>query len=172
MTPRKNLIILCCILTAATYLLSPKFSFKSPTAKIGVSSIGLSVKTPTDRQAERLTRLLGVNLTDFNTVCRAADRNGCYGDDFYLLLAIWRSEKGGPGFEFGIRKKGCNNLDCQAGEAAFKIMKYRKLSTISTGNPQEDFITFLAQSYCPEDKINWVKNVKFWYNKIKTEIEK
>jgi len=100
---------------------------------------------------------------------RAAERNGCYGDDYLILLAIRRAENGGPGRQFGIMDKRANTLDLQAAWCACSIVKARKRWN-DAGRP-EGFIQFMGRRYCPPDanplNKNWVKNVQYWYHRYK-----
>lgn len=113
---------------------------------------------------------------EYNTIKKAANRNNCFDDNFIILLAIRKSENGGPGKELGIMNKAAYNLDKQAAWAACTIIKNR--DRWNKTDKKIDFITFLGSKYCPtvgknlnsdEKRLNkyWVKNVKTWYNKIK-----
>ena len=127
------------------------------------------------------TRLVGQFCADeYRIIKRAADRNGCRGDDFVILLAIRKAENGRAGCEFGVKHPRAweTNLDTQAGWAAATIVKNRKrfnLTTHSTGSGQagrEGFINFLADRYCPaendaEGNVNFKSNVKFFYSKYR-----
>lgn len=104
---------------------------------------------------------------DLEIIRRAAQRNGCLGDNFSLLLAIRKAEQGSPGNEFGVR--GVRGLDKQAGWAAASIIKSRRRWN-AAGRPK-DFISFLGNRYCPSDahplNKHWIKNVKFFFKKFK-----
>jgi len=104
----------------------------------------------------------------------AAERNGIkFGsDEWYLLLAIRKSENGGPGKEFGVTHPRAwgTDLDTQAGWAAATITKSRFRWRVA-GRPSE-FIYFLADRYCPKEcdrvgHINWKKNVTYWFERLK-----
>ena len=109
----------------------------------------------------------------------AALRNDCKGDNFFILLAIRKSEEGPPGNEFGVKTPYAKdtNLNKQAGAAAFEVVKYRKL-WMEEDRP-EPFIKFMGDRYCPttgnltekekELNKNWIPNVTFWYKKLKPE---
>lgn len=118
---------------------------------------------------------------EFYTILMAADRNKCYGDDFIILLAIRLAENGDK-YAFGIKHPKCDRimdsrpsetLDIQAGWAAATVVKNRQ-RWISKGK-DNDFIKYLGGVYCPIDdkndtqglNINWIPNVKYFYNKIK-----
>ena len=101
----------------------------------------------------------------------AANRNKCTGDLFYILLAIRKAENGAKGIEFGVMhpKAKDTNLDTQAGWAAATVVKnYQRW--IKAGKPK-GYIEFLGDRYCPptahELNKHWVRNVKFWYRKLK-----
>ena len=66
--------------------------------------------------------------SEIETIRTAADRNGCYGEDFYILLAIRKAEDGRAGLEFGVmhHRAKDTNLDIQAGWSAATIMENRK----------------------------------------------
>lgn len=112
---------------------------------------------------------------------KAAERNNCIGDNFFILLAIRKAENGSPGREFGIlhprclaeirRRPNCS-LSIQAGWAAATIVKNR-LRWMAAKSPGE-FIGWLADRYCPpsedlEGNRNWKRNVKYFYEKFKNE---
>lgn len=112
---------------------------------------------------------------EYPTIVHAAERNGCQGDDFYILLAIRKSENGRAGREFGILhpKAKDTNLDTQAGWCAATIVKTRK-QWVDAGQPG-DFISFLGKKYCPVGAENdptglnqhWIKNVSHHYRQLK-----
>lgn len=110
------------------------------------------------------------HIVDSNemVVKQAADRNGCFGDDYLLLKAIWKAENGRPGREFGIMNPKANTLDLQAGWCAASIIKSRARWE-KAGKPG-DFITFMGNRYCPPNahplNKNWVTNVTYWFNKF------
>jgi hypothetical protein len=102
---------------------------------------------------------------------KAALRNSCIGDDFLLLLAIRIQENGGRGKEFGIKAAAAwgTDLETQAAWAAATIMKNHKRYPSLKG---ESFIHALGGRYCPrkddpQGNLNWVKNVTYWYKKLK-----
>ena len=127
---------------------------------------------------------------EFATIAKAAVRNRCFSNNFYILLAIRRAENGRPGREFGIlhprcaaamRRRPAETLDIQAGWAAATIIKNRDRWT-NAGKPKrtwaddgaDGFIFFLADRYCPASvdpagNKHWKKNVSYYYKKIKTE---
>ena len=121
-------------------------------------------------------------LEELPVIKKAAARNGCKGDDFIILLAIRKAENGRPGLEFGIlhpkalkliKNEPERSLDIQAGWCAATIVKNR--ARWEKTDKKEDFITFLGGRYCPvgaendPDGLNknWIKNVKYWFNKLK-----
>ena len=102
-----------------------------------------------------------VRLRDEETIIRrAAERNGCRGEDYRILLAIRKAENGPDGYEFGVRAVKGTNLETQAAWAAATIMKNRKRWT-KFGCPG-DFIRFLQKRYCPDNEggRTWLRNVK------------
>lgn len=105
---------------------------------------------------------------------KEAIENNCDGDLFYILLAIRVAEGGRYGLEFGIMhpKAKNTNLEIQAGWAAATVVKnYQRWKN---SNSPDDYITFLGKRYCPVGasndpqglNANWIRNVKFWYNKL------
>lgn len=128
---------------------------------------------------------------------KAARRNGCFGDDFLLLLAIRKAENGCKGREFGIINPKCDaemwrnpesTLDIQAGWAAATIMKHHRrfgscyecvgdaggFAASYQYRVTDAFIDSLAERYCPFDAdpkghVNWKKNVKYWFEKFRVE---
>lgn len=128
-----------------------------------------------------------VQVTDCNlleelpVILKAAERNNCKGDDFLILRAIRKAENGGPGREFGVLHPRCmaeiacrpqDSLDIQAGWAAATIVKNRLRWTAAS--KCGGFIDFLADRYCPasadaKGNENWKVNVKYFYEKFKTE---
>jgi hypothetical protein len=111
--------------------------------------------------------------TEESVIRKAAIRNGCFGDDYLILLAIRKAENGRPGREFGIMNTKANNLDRQAGWCAATIMAHHKRQPTLTGKA---FIDSLADRYCPAacdpiGNVNWKKNVWFWFKKHKEKTE-
>jgi hypothetical protein len=120
--------------------------------------------------------VLGANLPKEIPVIRAAaERNGIkYGsDDWFLLLAIRKSENGKPGREFGILNSKAYNLDLQAAWCACTIRNQHKRSGIKEVN--DKYIASLAARYCPVGAVNdpkglnknWIRNVTYWYKLLK-----
>lgn len=105
---------------------------------------------------------------------RAAARNNCIGDDYWILLAIRKAENGGKGKEFGVKGKAWNTcLDTQAGWAAATIMAHHKRQPLLSGKA---FIDSLGDRYCPAScdpvgNVNWKKNVWHWYQKYREGAE-
>ena len=106
------------------------------------------------------------------TIQRAAERNGCRGDDLEILMAIRKSENGGKGRDFGVKHPRAWNtsLDSQSGWAAATVVKNRK--RWKANSEGKDFITYLGDRYCPAiddpcGNINWKRNVKYFYRKQK-----
>lgn len=124
----------------------------------------------------------------------AADRNGCYGENYRILKAIRLSENGQSGSEYGIIHPKCDRrmaklsrdiddpqeridaiYDVQCGWSAATIVKNRK-RWIAKGS-KGDFIDFLGNVYCPtkgdltarerELNKNWIPNVRKWSRKFK-----
>jgi len=112
---------------------------------------------------------------EYNSIKTAADRNNCTGEDLLILFAIRKAENGPKGLEFGVMhpKAKNTNLNIQAGWAAATIVKNRQRWE-DAGKP-EDFITFLGKKYAPVGvendpeglNVNWVKNVKYWIDRLK-----
>ena len=108
------------------------------------------------------------------TISRAAERNGCQGDDFPILLAVRKAENGRAGCEFGIKDPQAWNTDLntQAGWAAATIIKNRKRWSNQIRDTPVDFIDFLADRYCPKEddpqgNKNWKENVRFWHGRFR-----
>jgi len=102
---------------------------------------------------------------EYEIIMAAAIRNGCKGDNQFILFAIRKEENGPPGLEFGILCQAGTDMNTQAGWAAATIMKNR--SRWYAINARGDFIEFLGKRYCPNNSEVWISNVKFWFNKIK-----
>lgn len=134
--------------------------------------------TPIFDVRANLSRQWG-NSGEFRVISIAAERNDCRGDDFLILLAIRKAENGLSGREFGILHPRAidTNLDIQAGWCAATIVKNR-VRWVRAGKPVP-FIEFLGKRYCPVGvkndpsglNRNWIKNVKYWFNKLKKEIK-
>ncbi len=114
---------------------------------------------------------------EIKTILNAANRNKLTPEQTVILFAIRKAENGAPGKEFGIMhpKAWGTNLDTQAGWAAATVKKnYDRW--IKDGK-QIDFISFLGNRYCPVNaendpnglNKNWIKNVSFWVQKIKSQ---
>ena len=123
------------------------------------------------KQVDKYEKLKSYFVNEFDIIKVAADRNGCTGDLFLILLAIRKAEGGSRGLEFGVMhpKAKYTNLDTQAGWAAATVVKnYQRW--LNAGKPNE-FIVFLGDRYCPPDahllNHNWVKNVIYWYKIFK-----
>ena len=127
-----------------------------------------AVKSPRADILSALAKAVGKSQTDMQTVIKAAVDNNCLGEDFIILLAIWKSENGGPGFEFGIVTKRGTNLDTQARWAAASIVKCRTRWNVSD---KKDFIEFMADRY-PDtgSREIWLRNVRYWVNRIREEL--
>ena len=116
---------------------------------------------------------------EINTITRAAERNGCYGEDYLLLLAIRKAENGRAGRQFGILHPKAlaqiaaapgRSLDIQAGWAGATIVKNRR--RWQRAGCEGDFIDFLGDRYCPKQadeqgNFNWKKNVRYWFERFK-----
>jgi len=105
------------------------------------------------------------------TIRKAAERNGCRGDDYLILRAIRKAENGPKNLEFGVMNPKANNLDRQAGWAAATIVAQHRRQPTLTGKA---FIESLADRYCPPscDPVgnrNWKKNVWYWFVKYKEQ---
>lgn len=117
------------------------------------------------------------SVSEYETIKAAADRNGCKGDLFIILLAIRKAESGSAGKEFGILhpKAVDTNLDTQAGWAAATVVKNHK-RWLDAGKP-ESFVSFLSKRYCPIGADNdpnglnrhWRKNVSHWCRRLRYE---
>lgn len=112
---------------------------------------------------------------ELKIIRKEAIENYCTGDLLYVLLAIRRAEAGRSGLEFGVMhpKAKNTNLETQAGWAAATVAKnYQRWKQADT---PDSFIVFLGNRYCPIGADNdpqglnqhWVKNVTFWYKKLK-----
>jgi hypothetical protein len=111
------------------------------------------------------------------TIIKAAERNGIkFGsDDWYLLLAIRKAENGKSGREWGIMNPKANTEELQAAWCACTIRNEHKRSGIDEVN--DTYIESLAKRYCPVGakndpkrlNKNWIKNVKYWYRKLRIE---
>ena len=126
------------------------------------------------KQVDKYEKLKSYFVNEFDIIKVAADRNGCTGDLFLILLAIRKAEGGSRGLEFGVMhpKAKYTNLDTQAGWAAATVVKnYQRW--LNAGKPNE-FIVFLGNKYCPPDahplNRHWVKNVKHWYKTFKYSV--
>ena len=124
-----------------------------------------SLESPSDP----LPGCSGELCSEYAIIKNAADRNGCYGDNLVILLAIRMAENGRPGREFGVLHKRAigTDLDTQAGWAAASIMANRKRNP---GLEGEAFIEAMGRRYCPPAahplNVNWSKNVTYWYRKL------
>lgn len=112
---------------------------------------------------------------EFETIRRAAIRNGCEGEDFIILLAVRFAENGGPGRQFGVldRRAVDTDLDTQAGWAAATIAKNRQRWIDSGGGG--NYLDFLAGRYCPAsvDPVgcdNWRVNTGYWYLRLSSQL--
>lgn len=103
----------------------------------------------------------------------AAERNGIeYGsENWYILLGIWHAEGIDSNYPFGIMTSKADTFDKKAGWCAASIVKARV--RWKKAGKQEDFITFMGRRYCPSNNHplnkNWVKNVKYWKNKLEVK---
>ncbi len=111
---------------------------------------------------------------EYETIMAAATRNDCAQENILILFAIRKAENGPPGLEFGVMCRAGTDLDTQAGWAAATIVKsWKKWNRkgLWIGRP-DTFIIFLGNRYCPiETSVlgnkNWIKNVTYWYEKLK-----
>ncbi len=114
---------------------------------------------------------------EYEIIMAAALRNHCDGDNLLILFAIRKEENGPPGNEFGIKcpRHINTNLDGQAGCAAYTIMKNRIRWEADEGYDElfgvKGFIFFLGNRYCPDDSVNWIHNVNFWYDKFREKTQ-
>jgi len=111
---------------------------------------------------------------EISCITKAAERNGCRGRLFDLLLAIRKAENGPPGFEFGVVAVKGTNLETQAAWAAATVIKNYRRFHLQGYEDYEEFIEFLGNVYCPPSidhrgNINWVKNVRFWFKRFGEE---
>ena len=90
---------------------------------------------------------------ELSTIKAAADRNGCRGELFTILLAIRKAENGGYRREFGILHPRCEaemdrrpdeTLDIQAGWAAATIVK--NYVRWEKAGSKGEYIVFLAKT--------------------------
>jgi len=159
-------------LVSTTFVIIVSFLYQS-----GASLNNRSSSAPfVDGLAERkgLRSVSSFFVGEYETIKRAAERNNCRGDLFFVLLAIRKAENGRKGLEFGIMHPRAKNtcLDTQAGWAAATVVKNYKRWLKS--DKRYDFITFLGRRYCPVGAANdptglnknWIKNVKYWYRKL------
>jgi len=134
------------------------------------------------RICKHLTLLLlalpvfGADLAqEIPVIRKAAERNGMkFGsDDWFLLLAIRQAENGRAGRQFGILNKKAYNLDLQAAWCACTIRNQHRRSGIKEVN--EKYLLSLQKRYCPENasndptglNSNWLRNVTYWFKKLK-----
>jgi len=110
------------------------------------------------------------NNEELSVIRRAAERNDCYGDDFLILLAIRKAENGRDKLAFGIMDERANTFEKQAGWCAATIVKNRGRWE-KAGTP-EDFIKWFSVRYCPLDCLNWERNVRFWFRRLKNGCER
>lgn len=130
-----------------------------------------------DKEAERDAGIVSLSIAkyfegEYEMIEKAALRNNCVGEDFLILLAIRKAENGGLGNEFGIihPKAKNTNLNTQAGWAAATVVKNRE-----RWDGKDGFIDFLGSRYAPVGakndpkglNRNWVRNVKFWIEKLR-----
>ncbi len=120
--------------------------------------------------------LLYFSQKEIEIIENAAKRNNCSGENLIILYSVYKSERGSPGNEFGIKcpKHINTNLDGQAACAAVTIINNRERWE-RVGKPG-DFISFLGNVYCPtsgklsirekELNKNWIPNVEYWVNKL------
>lgn len=178
------------IIIAITLSAAIKFSPDSPSSVVATSApvdAGFSPSLPSARTSTQTLResIAGADVAfeDLTVIRKAAHRNHCYGDNFYLLLAIRKAENGGAGREFGIENARCDaimkkrpsdTLEIQAGWAAASIIKThsRYIDDGGDGVINDEFIEYMANRYCPpvadgRNHENWKRNVKFWYGKLK-----
>ena len=129
-----------------------------------------------------------IPVAELVVIENAAKRNKCFGDDLLILLAIRKAENGRAGREFGVMHDAAidTNLQTQAAWAAATVVKnrarwelevitarkgrYRQTQSAATAEAGE-FIEYLGKRYCPPGvhRLNrhWVRNVKYWYAKLK-----
>ena len=105
--------------------------------------------------------------TELPTIWAAAERNGLRNEDWPLLLAIRRAERGGPGREFGIMDSRAYNLDLQAAWASCTIIKHHKRH--DAHDCGLDFVECLGLRYCPPEahpgNVHWLGNVRYFISK-------
>ncbi len=108
---------------------------------------------------------------EYEIIMAAAARNACEGDNLLILFAIRKAENGPPGNEFGIEVQRGMGLNTQAGWAAATIMKNRERWNALKGYEElfgvQGFINFLGKRYCPLNSEVWIKNVTYWFKKLK-----
>ena len=149
----------------------PAIACKAPHTSESIVSSPLPLMTKTSLRAT--TELAGFFENELEIITKAAGRNNCFDDDFLILLAIRKAENGRVGCEFGVKGKAWNtNLDTQAGWAAATVVKNR--ARWNKTKKDKVFIDYLADRYCPSivdpiGNVNWKKNVKFWFRRLKNE---
>jgi len=139
-----------------------------------------AVKQPKCMQrAELITIKIAAKRNGINII---NDDDGNYSDFFVLLLAIRKSENGGPGREFGIIHPRCDaqiaaepdrSLDIQAGWAAATVLNnYQRWIRAGCPGGRGGFIDYLADEWCPiatdpAGNANWKLNVGFFVKKFR-----
>lgn len=120
---------------------------------------------------------------EFNIILEAAERNGCYGDDFLLLLAIGLAENS-ENRPFGIMHPKCDKImkerpddiiDIQAGWGAATIVKNKE--RWKNNNEGMNFIEYLGNRWAPIGaendpeglNVNWIPNVTSLFEKLKQQ---
>jgi hypothetical protein len=143
---------------------------KPATPKPAVATTASPAKPPAAHDSSAgLQKLYGSELP---LIKSAADRNGCTGDLFNVLLAIRKAENGDK-YQFGILKPGTEGLETQAAWCASTIVK-NHARWLKAGSPGE-FLNYLGDIYCPVGAANdpgnlnknWKTNVSKWYRQIK-----
>lgn len=121
---------------------------------------------------------LSLSVEELDIIYEASVANGITDpNDFLLMLAIYESEKGPEGTEYGVMHPDAKgtNLRTQAGWAAATIIKNKERHKLA--GSEEPFIHFFGNRWAPvgleEDTqgLNryWIKNVEHWFKKLKED---
>jgi hypothetical protein len=107
-------------------------------------------------------------------IVEACERNDCTGDFQLVVMAIRKAENGSSEprhLEFGIMDKKANTYVKQAAWCAATVMK--NYARWKETDRSLSFLQFLGNRYCPIGAENdngtnqhWVKNTKYWYEKL------
>lgn len=86
--------------------------------------------------------------------------------DFNLLAdAIYQAEGGQQGELYGIHSVHYST-ELEARQICIRTIKHK----FKQWNKQGDFIHYLSTKYCPKNHNVWEKNVKFFYQRFKSQV--